>query len=347
MGLVTLPPAMSIETQHWVLARTPAGLPHPDDFGLIDVTLPDPEPGQVLIANKFISADAGVRDRLSRDSYGPRTPVGEVIDGFAVGEVIASKHERFVVGDRVTSGTGWRRHYLSSGKGLLRLDPEIFSPPIPDSAAIGVLGVSGLTAYFGLLKVAKVWPGETVLVSSAAGSVGATAGQIARIQGCRVVGIAGGAARCRYVTEHLGFDVCLDRHDPELSKAIADACLEGVDVYFDNVGGELLDTALLSMKQGGRIVVAGQVSEYNLDQPRGIRNVREVVERRLRIEGLVVWDFLPDFRTAMSEVRSWIVEGRLRFAEHIVEGFEAAPGLFCDLFSGPTHVGLGRSLVRL
>lgn len=338
---------MTIQTQQWVLARTPVGLPEADDFGLVDVTLPDLESGQVLVANRFISVDAGVRDRLSRDSYGSRTPIGEVIDGFAVGEVIASTHPRLVAGDRVTSGTGWRRHYLSNGKGLLRLDPDIFSPPIPDSAAIGVLGVSGLTAYFGLLRVARVWPGETVLVSSAAGTVGATAGQIARIQGCRVVGIAGGAERCRYVTEELGFDACLDRHDPNLAQAISDACLEGVDVYFDNVGGELLDTALLAMKQGGRVAVAGQVSEYNRDQPRGIRNVREVVERRLRIEGLVVWDFLSDFRPAMADIRSWIVEGRLRFSEHIVDGFEKAPELFCDLFSGSRRVGLGRSLVRL
>lgn len=313
----------------------------------MDVTLPDIESGQVLIANRFISVDAGVRDRLSRDSYGPRTSIGDVIDGFAVGDVIASAHERFAVGERVSSGNGWRRHYLSSGKGLLKLDPEIFSPPIPDSAAIGVLGVSGLTAYFGLLKVGRVWPGETVLVSSAAGSVGATAGQIARIQGCRVVGIAGGAERCRYVTEVLGFDACLDRHDPNLQQAIVDSCLDGVDVYFDNVGGELLDTALLTMKQGGRVVVAGQVSEYNRDELQGIRNVREVVERRLRIEGLLVWDYLSEFRPAMSELRSWIVEGRVRFSEHIVDGFDKAPELFCDLFSGVTRVALGRSLVRL
>lgn len=338
---------MTVRTQNWVLARPPSGLPHPDDFALVDLTLPDLAPGQVLIANRFISVDAGVRDRLSRDSYGPRTSLGEVIDGFAVGEVIDSTHEKLSVGDRVAAGTGWRRHYVSSGKGLLRLDSEIFSPPVPDSAAIGVLGVSGLTAYFGLLRVARAWPGETVLVSSAAGTVGATAGQIARIQGCRVIGIAGGPERCDYVTKTLAFDGCVDRHDPDLSKAISDACLEGVDVYFDNVGGELLDVALLAMKQNGRIVVAGQVSEYNLDQPRGVRNIREVVERRLRMEGLIVWDFLADFHPAMTEMRSWIVEGRLRFSEHVVQGFEAAPALFCDLFSGTTRVGLGRSLVRL
>lgn len=338
---------MSIRTQHWVLSRAPTGPPHPDDFALVDLTLPDLEPGQVLIANRFISVDAGVRDRLSRDSYGPRTSPGEVIDGFAVGEVIDSTHQKLIVGDRVAAGTGWRRHYISSGKGLLRLDDEIFSPPIPDSAAIGVLGVSGLTAYFGLLRVGRVWPGETVLVSSAAGTVGATAGQIARIQGCRVIGIAGGSERCDYVTKELGFDGCLDRHDPDLPKAISDACLEGVDVYFDNVGGELLDIALLAMKQSGRIVVAGQVSEYNLDQPRGVRNIREVIQRRLRIEGLVVWDFLSDFRPALAEMKNWIVEDRLRFSERVVQGFEAAPRLFCDLFSGSTRVGPGRSLVRL
>ncbi|HEY7565147.1 MAG TPA: NADP-dependent oxidoreductase [Acidimicrobiia bacterium] len=338
---------MTTPTQNWVLAREPKGLPQPEDFSLVEVTLPNIEPGQVLIANKFISVDAGVRDRLSRDSYGPRTRVGEVIDGFAVGEVVASRHERFEVGDRVTAGTGWRRHYVSNGKGLLRLDDQIFSPPVPDSAAIGVLGVSGLTAYFGLLRVGRPWPGETVLVSSAAGTVGATAGQIARISGCRVVGIAGGADRCRYVTDELEFDQCVDRDDADIGSAISAACLEGVDIYFDNVGGELLDAALLSMKRGGRVVVAGQVSEYNLERPRGVRHVREIIERRLRIEGFVVWDYLSEFRPAMAEMRSWIVDGRLRFSEHAVDGFEAAPELFCDLFSGARRTGLGRWLVRL
>jgi NADPH-dependent curcumin reductase CurA len=341
---------MTTVAQQWVLARTPHGLPKLADFALQEVVLDDLEQDQVLVANRFVSVDAGVRDRLSRDSYGTRTQVGEVIDGFAVGEVIASTHERLEVGDRVSSGTGWRTHFVSNGKGLLRLDPQLFSPPIPDSAAIGVLGVSGLTAYFGLLRVARVWPGETVLVSSAAGTVGATVGQIARIQGCRVVGIAGGPDRCRYVIETLGFDACIDRHDPDLVAAIANTSLDGVDVYFDNVGGELLDAAILSMNQGGRIAIAGQVAEYNLDEPRGIRNIKEAVERRLRIEGLVVWDYLTDFRPAMEEMAGWIRDEKLKFSEHIVDGFGQAPAAFCDLFSGSaafTNAGLGRSLIRL
>lgn len=341
---------MTTVAQQWVLARTPQGLPQLADFELREVLLDDLEPGQVLVANRFVSVDAGVRDRLSRDSYGTRAQVGEVIDGFAVGEVVGSTHDRLAIGDRVSSGTGWRTHFISNGKGLLRLDPQIFSPPIPDSAAIGVLGVSGLTAYFGLLRVARVWPGETVLVSSAAGTVGATAGQIARIHGCRVVGIAGGPDRCRYVTDHLGFDACIDRHNSDLVAAIGNTCLDGVDVYFDNVGGELLDAAILSMNQGGRIAISGQVSEYNLDEPRGIRNIKEAVERRLRIEGLVVWDYLTDFRPAMEEMAGWIREEKLKFSEHVVEGFGRAPSAFCDLFSGSaafTNAGLGRSLIRL
>ena len=341
---------MTTLNRQWVLARTPRGLPMLADFALEEVVLDDLEPGQILVANRYVSVDAGVRDRLSRNSYEARTQIGEVIDGFAVGEVIASTHERFGVGDRVSSGTGWRTHYISNGKGLLRLDPDVFSPPITDSAAIGVLGVSGLTAYFGLLRVARVWPGETVLVSSAAGTVGATVGQIARINGCRVIGIAGGPDRCRYVTDTLGFDACIDRHDPDLMAAIADTSLDGVDVYFDNVGGELLDAAILSMNHGGRIAMAGQVAEYNLDEPRGVRHIKEVVERRLRIEGLVVWDFLTDFRPAINEMARWIREGKLTFTEHIIDGFDQAPAAFCDLFSGSaafTSAGLGRSLVRL
>jgi hypothetical protein len=201
-----------------------------------------------------------------------------------------------------------------------------------------------LTGYFGLLNVARIWPGQTVLVSSAAGTVGATAGQIARINGCRVVGIAGGEDRRRYVTGKLGFEECLDRHDPDLATALGRACPEGVDVYFDNVGGELLDLALLSMNRSGRVAVAGQVSEYNLAQPRGIRHVREVIERRIRIEGFVVWDFLADFKEAMSQMANWIREGKLLYTETFHDGFESAPAAFCELF---THAGLGRSLVRL
>jgi NADPH-dependent curcumin reductase CurA len=341
---------MTTLSRQWVLARTPHGLPTLADFALEEVVLDDLQPGQVLVANGYVSIDAGVRDRLSRDSYGARTQVGEVIDGFTVGEVIASTHDRLGIGDRVSSATGWRTHFISNGRGLLRLDPAIFSPPISDSAAIGVLGVSGLTAYFGLLRIARVWPGETVLVSSAAGTVGGTAGQIARIQGCRVVGIAGGPDRCRYVTDDLGFDACIDRHEPDLMSAIANTCLDGVDVYFDNVGGELLDAAIVSMNRGGRIAMAGQVAEYNLDEPRGVRHINETVARRLRLEGLVVWDFLTDFRPAIEEMAGWIRDGKLKFTEHIIDGFDRAPAAFCDLFSGSaafTRAGLGRSLVRL
>jgi NADPH-dependent curcumin reductase CurA len=335
---------MATLSRQWVLARNPEGLPNPRDFSMQEVRIPPPAEGELVVANHFLSVDVGVRDRLSRDSYGSRTLVGEVIDGFSMGEVIESRHPRLEVGDRVAAGTGWRTHYLSDGKGLLRLDPSIFSPPIPDSTAIGVLGVSGLTGYFGLLNVARIWPGQTVLVSSAAGTVGATAGQIARINGCRVVGIAGGEDRRRYVTGKLGFEECLDRHDPDLATALGRACPEGVDVYFDNVGGELLDLALLSMNRSGRVAVAGQVSEYNLAQPRGIRHVREVIERRIRIEGFVVWDFLADFKEAMSQMGNWIREGKLLYTETFHDGFESAPAAFCELF---THAGLGRSLVRL
>jgi hypothetical protein len=336
---------MPITTEHWTLCRIPVGIPQPADFEVEVVDLPDLSEGEIVVANRFISVDAGVRDRLSRDSYARRAEPGEVIDGFAVGEVLASLNDQFQAGDLVSSANGWRRHYVSTGRGVMRMDPAVFSPPISESAAIGVLGVSGLTAYFGLRDVAILQPGETVLVSSAAGTVGATAGQIARIMGCRVVGIAGGPVRCQYVVEQLGFDICLDRHAHEnLAGAVADACLDGIDVYFDNVGGEVLDAALLSMKQGGRIAVAGQVSEYNREEPRGARHLREVVERRLHLEGFVVWDFLSGFRDAMTEVGGWIRDGRLTYYEHVVDGFEHAPELFCSLFSSSA---LGRSLIRL
>lgn len=298
----------------------------------------------MLVANRFLSIDAGVRARLAGDSYRPRSRLGEVIDGFAVGVVIESRHSKFPVGARVSSANGWQTHYLSDGKGLLRLDDRIFSPPIPDSAAIGVLGVSGLTAYFGL-RLGGPRPSETVLVSSAAGPVGATAGQIASIRGCQVVGIAGGDRRCAYVTAELGFAACIDRRTSEdLAGAIRHSCPGGVDVYLDNVGGEVLDAALLNMNRGGRVVLCGQVSEYNRVTPRGARNVNEIVERSLTMQGFVVWDFLSEFKAATAELAGWIRGGRLRWHEEVVEGFERAPQAFSDLFAGSF---LGRCLIKL
>ena len=298
-----------------------------------------------MVRNTFISVDPGVLDRLTRDSYAPQLRPGEVIDGFAVGVVTASRNPHFAEGDRVTCGNGWREGYVSSGRGVMKLHPKVFGPPLSERAAIGALGVSGLTAYFGVRGVAQASSGETVLVSSAAGAVGSTAVQVARNLGCRVVGIAGSEEKARLVVEDLGAEACIDyREEPDLAAAVARACPDGVDVFFDNVGGETLDAALVNMSQGGRVAISGQVSEYSRLQPRGIRAVGEFINRRITMTGFVVWDFLPRFREAMAEMRGWMVSGQLVFREEIINGFENAPAAFIGLFRGKNQ---GRRLIRL
>ena len=335
---------MTSMTRRWVLASTPDGEPRTSDFQMVSVELPPLREGGIAVSNTFISVDPGVLDRLTRDSYAPQLRPGEVVDGFAVGVVTASRNPRFEVGDRVTCGNGWRESYVSSGRGVMKLHPKVFGPPISERAAIGALGVSGLTAYFGVRAVAQAVSGETVLVSSAAGAVGSTAVQVARNLGCRVVGIAGSEEKARLV-EELGAEVCLNyRTEPDLAAAIARTCPEGVAVFFDNVGGETLDAALVNMSEGGRVAMSGQVSEYSRVRPRGIRAVGEFINRRITMTGFVVWDFLPRFREAMAEMRGWMVEGRLVFQEEIIDGFENAPAAFIGLFRGENR---GRRLIRL
>lgn len=329
----------------WVLAHAPEGGLDIDNFQLVTRELPPVGEGGIRVANTYVSVDPGVLDRLTRDSYAPRLQPGEIIDGFAVGVVTASRNPRFQVGDLVSSANGWRDGYVSSGRGVLRLHPELFRPPLSERAAIGALGVSGLTAYFGVKQVAKAQPEETVLVSSAAGAVGSTALQIAHNLGCRTVGIAGSAEKCGLVVDELGADACLNyREEPDLEAAISRVCPEGVDVFFDNVGGETLDAALMNMNTGGRVAISGQVSEYTRVEPRGIRAVGEMVNRRLTMTGFVVWDFLPQFREAMSEMRTWMVRDQLVFREEVIDGFENAPAAFLGLFRGENR---GRRLIRL
>ena len=336
---------MTTVSRNWVLAGAPEGGPTLDNFRMVSVELPPLREGGIRVANTYVSVDPGVLDRLTRDSYAPRLQPGEVVDGFSVGVVTESRNPRFEVGDRVSSANGWREGYVSSGRGVLRLHPAVFSPPLSERAAIGALGVSGLTAYFGIKRVAEARAEETVLVSSAAGPVGSTALQIARNLGCRTVGIAGSEEKCGLVMSEIGADDCINyREETDLAAAISRVCPGGVDVYFDNVGAETLDAALMNMNIGGRVAISGQVSEYARVEPRGIRAVGEMINRRITMTGFVVWDFLPQFREAMSEMREWIVSDRLVFREEIIDGFENAPEAFLGLFRGENR---GRRLIRL
>lgn len=327
-----------------VLARHILGMPTPEDFRLEELPIPELAEGQLLIANRFISCDPGTRSRLSPGaSYAPPLQPGQMVDGFAVGEVVDSRHPRFAAGDLVM-GTGWATHMVSNGRGYLAKVPDL---GVPLSLWNGILGVPGMTAWFGLKRVAQLKAGERVLVTSAAGPVGATAGQLAKLWGAsKVVGIAGGAEKCRWLVEDCGFDAALDYKAPDFEAQFAEASTDGWDVLFDNVGNASIDRALPAMRMQGRIVVSGQVADYNLtpQQAPGIHNTREFIGKRLRMEGLVVFDDLPQFPAAQAELAGLIRAGRIAYREEIFDGIAQLPAAFCGLFTGASF---GRRLVRL
>jgi NADPH-dependent curcumin reductase CurA len=327
-----------------VLAAHVAGVPRVSDFRIETVDLSDPDQGQVLVRNHYVSVDPGMRGRLSAEaSYTAPVPIGGVLGLASVGRVVASRHPDFAEGDWVAGLLGWREAALSDGRGLRRI-PE---GPIPPSAHIGVLGVPGLTAYFGLLDIGQPKPGETVLVSTAAGAVGSAVGQIARTRGARAVGIAGGPAKCRWLVEEIGFDAAIDRlAEPDIAAAVARESPGGVDVFFDNVGNTLVDPVLPLMRPHGRIVVCGQTADYNLapEQRQGLRNTRAFIAARLKMQGLVVFDYAADFPRAWGELAAWVLDGRLRYREDVVDGIDALPGALIGLFRGENF---GRRLGRL
>jgi NADPH-dependent curcumin reductase CurA len=330
--------------RRWVLARRPNGVPSPDDFRLEDMTLPQLQDGQALIRVDHISVDPGMRSRLSGDSYAPALDLGATIESAGVGQVIASRSAKLKEGASVWGGFGWQTHLVTDGRGVQALDPNLYTGPITPTAAIGLFGIPGLTAFFGLLEIGKLRQGNTVLVSSAAGTVGATAGQIARIHGCTIVGIAGSDAKCAYLKE-IGFHASINhRTCGDLAAAFRAAAPKGYDIYFDNVGGEMLDAAILNMRRHGRLVISGQIAEYNTSQPRGIRNTLPFITQRLRMEGLVVYDHHVQFDDARRQMAAWVREGQLSWREDIIEGIENAPAAFIGLFSGESF---GRRLIRV
>ncbi|MFP2930530.1 NADP-dependent oxidoreductase [Pyxidicoccus sp. 3LG] len=334
----------TIPSRQVVLARHIPGLPSPEDFRVERVDVPEPKEGELRVRTLYATVDPGTLSRLGGvASYAPAVKPGEVIECATVGEVLESRHARFAVGDRVLGAWGWREHAVLGSRGLRKVEPG----PEPLSAELGVLGIPGLTAYFGILELGQPKAGETVLVSSAAGGVGSIAGQLAKRRGARVVGIAGGPAKCRWLTEELGFDVAVDhRAEADLEAALRRAAPEGYGVYLDNVGGTTLDAALACMAVRGRAVISGLVADYGVPakQRAGLKNTPYFVTHRLRMEGFVVLDYAERFAQARAELRQWLAEGTLRHREHVVEGLDAAPAAFAGLFRGENF---GRALVRV
>jgi hypothetical protein len=262
-----------------------------------------------------------------------------------VGKVLASRNAKLKEGALVWGGFGWQSHFISDGRGVQALDPEIYKDKIKPTAAIGVFGIPGLTAFFGLFEIGKPKEGNVVLISSAAGTVGATAGQIAKILGCTTIGLAGSDAKCAYLKE-IGFDIAINyKTAGDLTAAFKQAAPKGIDIYFDNVGAETLDAAILNMRKHGRIVVSGQIAEYNAgESPRGIRHTLPFITQRLKMEGLVVYDYGVQFNDARAQMAEWVRTGKLTYREEIIEGLEQAPRAFVGLFTGESF---GRHLVHV
>jgi NADPH-dependent curcumin reductase CurA len=337
-----------MQSRHVALARRPEGLPAPGDFRIESRELPPLADGRILIEVLYATANPGSRNRLGggQASYARGLDIGETMEGPAVGRVIESRNPDFAVGDFVGGGFGWCEHIQLSGRGLQRIPAD--TPFL--SAWAGILTIPGLTAYFGLRDVGLAKAGETVLVSSAAGPVGATAGQIARLMGCKVVGIASGAERHRWLKEAARFDAVIERRGADsvaaMAARIAHAAPDGVNVYFDNVGGIVLDAAIASLKPRGRVVVCGQIADYNAapEGRYGTRRVHEFIGKRLRMEGLVVFDYAARYPEALNTLQGWMKAGDLVWREHIVDGLAALPDLFCAQLRGEIF---GRAVARV
>lgn len=329
-----------------LLARRPTGEPSEADFNLAETDLEDPQPGQMLLRTLWLSLDPYMRGRMKTDkSYASPVEIGDVMVGGTVSEVIASKLENFAPGDIVEGRTGWQQYALSNGTGMRKVNPTL----APITTALGVLGMPGRTAYFGLLSVGQPKSGETVVVSAAAGAVGAIVGQLAKIKGCRVVGIAGAKEKCHYVVTELGFDACISHFEPDLQHQLEKACPKGIDVYFENVGGKLFEAVLPLLNDFARIPVCGLIAHYNESQlPAGPNQVplflRTILHHRITVRGFISSDFADQQDLFQSDMSRWVREGRIKYREDIVDGLENAPRAFLKLFRGENF---GKLLIRV
>ena len=303
-----------------------------ENFDLVEEDIAEPGDGEVLVKTQYISLDPAMRGWMAEGrSYIPPVQLGEVMRAGMVGEVIASGGERFSEGENVTGWLGVQEYALCPESAVFAVDPSA----APLTTYLGALGMPGMTAYFGLLDVAAAKGGETVVVSGAAGAVGSVVGQIARIKGARAVGIAGGPEKCEWVAGELGFDACIDYKNADVAAALREHCPEGIDVYFDNVGGEILDAALARLARGARVAICGAISQYNnLDSMRGPSNYMSLLVNRARMQGFVVLDYMGRFGEAQREMAGWIAEGKLIAREDVVEGFDSFPEALARLFAG-------------
>ena len=325
-----------------VLAARPVGYPQEEDFQIRDAPMPTLGERQVLVRNLWLSLDPYQRGRMSdAPSYTASTEIGDVMTGGTVGRIVASNSGDFATGEIVQGQLGWQDYAVSNGANLRKLDPS----QAPISTALGVLGMPGLTAYFGLFEVCRPKPGDTVVVSAASGAVGAVVGQLAKMAGCRVVGTAGTQQKIDYITGELGFDAGINYKTEDVGTRLEEACPDGVDVYFDNVGGFVTDAVMEVLAYRARIAICGQISQYNLETPdNGPRNLRNLLTRQATMEGFIVGRFADRNEEALRRLTRWVSEGRLKYKEDVVDGLQNAPRAFMGLMRGENF---GKQLIRI
>jgi len=324
-----------------LLANRPTGWVQESDFRVVETPVPDPGPGQMLVKIHWLSLDPYMRGRMSTGkSYAKPAEIGEPMVGGTVGEVVASAGGKFKVGDFLVGSLGWQQYALTNGEGLLKVDPKL----VPPSAYLGVAGMPGATAWTGLFEHCQPRAGETVVVSAASGAVGSVVGQLAKMQGCRAVGIAGGRAKCDYVVRELGFDACVDYKSGRLYEDLQAACPEGIDCYFENVGGPVMDTVLRLLNPFSRMALCGLISDYNSTEPYGVANIRSILVNRVKVQGFIVSDRMDIYMRAVQQLAVWVAQGRIRYRESIAEGLEMAPRAFIGMLKGENF---GKQLVRV
>ena len=331
---------MTIRNRQWVLQSRPQGQVRETDFRLVEAEVPALREGQVLVQVHYLSLDPYMRGRMDESSsYAAPQALGEPMIGGTVGAVLESRHPGFAPGDTVVGLGGWQEYFVSDGARLTRVDPRA----LPESAYLGVAGMPGVTAWYGLTRVGRPRAGETVLVSAATGAVGSVVGQLARLLGCRTVGIAGGAAKCQHAVKDLGYDACVDHKYGDLRQALKAAAPGGVDVLFENVGGAVLDAALARMNPFGRVALCGLMAGYDGEDV-ALRNVRSILVNRLRVEGFIISDHMELWPQAIRELADHVAQGRLTYRETVAPGIESAPRAFIGLLRGEN---LGKQLVKM
>ena len=330
-------PGSSLTNRQYRLAARPVGLPKPSDWNFTTETVPEPADGQILVKVLQLSLDPAMRGWMNEGrSYIPPVGIGEVMRAGGVGKVVVSKNPKFAAGDHVGGGFGIQEYCLVDARdlpkvGLAKIDLRLGTLP----QWLNALGMPGMTAYFGLLEVGQPKAGDTVVVSGAAGAVGQTVGQVARLKGCRAVGIAGGKAKCDFVVNELKFDACIDYKGGSVRDGLKEHCPKGIDVYFDNVGGEILDAVLTRINRGARIVICGAISQYNNTTPvKGPANYLSLLVNRARMQGMVVFDYADRYGVAIKDIAQWMQEGKFVSREDVVAGIENFPATLNKLFSG-------------